>query len=53
MKKRHFNLSPETTTTTAPTQDSNSPSYATYAATATKQTSSKAKPTRKKDCGEV
>jgi hypothetical protein len=52
MKKRHFNPSLEIIKTTARTLDSNSHSTAISAMTATRQTSSQAKPTRKKDSGE-
>jgi hypothetical protein len=52
MKKCHYNPSPEIIRTTARKLGFNSPSTATYATMATKQTSSQAKPTRRKDSGE-
>ena len=51
MKKRLFNRLPEIIKTLVQMQGSNSPLTATYATTATKQTLSQAKRTRKEDSG--
>ncbi len=51
MKKRLFNLSLEIIKTLVRTLGSNSPLTAIYATTATKQTLSQAKPTRKEGSG--